>query len=78
MGKKDDLNDFECDMIVCGRQAGLSISETARTTVSRVYRVLGLGTETRYQYGTGTYVTGMYRTESERRFRCLISVPTIG
>ncbi len=21
---------------------------------------LGLGTETRYQYGTGTYVTGMY------------------
>ncbi len=31
---------------------------------------IGLGTETRYQYGTGTYVTGMYRTESERRFRC--------
>ncbi len=21
---------------------------------------IGLGTETRYQYGTGTYVTGMY------------------
>ncbi len=38
---------------------------------------LGLCTETRYQYGTGTYVTGMYRIESERRFRCLISVPCL-
>ncbi len=26
---------------------------------------VGLGTETRYQYGTGTYVTGMYRNERE-------------
>ncbi len=24
------------------------------------YVYIGLGTETRYQYGTGTYVTGMY------------------
>ncbi len=31
---------------------------------------IGLGTETQYQHGTGTYGTGMYRTESERRFRC--------
>uniref|UniRef100_A0A672M7C3 Transmembrane protein 170A n=1 Tax=Sinocyclocheilus grahami TaxID=75366 RepID=A0A672M7C3_SINGR len=25
-----------------------------------VWCLVGLGTETRYQYGTGTYVTGMY------------------
>ncbi len=43
MGKKGDLSDFECGMVV-GRWAGLSISETADllgfslTTISRVYR----------------------------------------
>ncbi len=31
---------------------------------------VGLGTETRYQHFTSTYGTGMYHTESERRFRC--------
>lgn len=29
MGKKGDLSDFEHGMVVGGRQAGLSISETA-------------------------------------------------
>ncbi len=44
MGKKGDLSDFECGMVVGARRAGLSISETAdllgfsRTIVSRVYR----------------------------------------
>ena len=44
MGKKGDLSDFECGMVVGARWAGLSISETAdllgfsRTTISRVYR----------------------------------------
>ncbi len=44
MGKKGDLSDFECGMVVGTRRAGLSISETAdllgfsRTTISRVYR----------------------------------------
>ena len=38
-GKKCDLSDFDCGMIVCARQGGLNISETAdlgfsRTTVS--------------------------------------------
>ncbi|KAI2643113.1 E3 SUMO-protein ligase ZBED1 [Labeo rohita] len=28
-----------------------------------------LGTENRCQYGTGTYITGMHRTETEREFR---------
>ncbi len=44
MGKKGDLSDFECGLVVSARQVGLSISETAdllgisRTTISRVYR----------------------------------------
>ncbi len=44
MGKKGDLRDFECGLVVCARRAGLSISITAdllgfsRTTISRVYR----------------------------------------
>ncbi len=44
MGKKGDLSDFECRMVVGARRAGLSISETAdllvfsRTTISRVFR----------------------------------------
>ncbi len=44
MGKKGDLSDFKCGMVVGARRAGLSISETAdllgfsRTTISRVYR----------------------------------------
>ncbi len=44
MGKKGDLSDFECGMVVCARQAGLDILKTAdllgfsRTTISRVYR----------------------------------------
>ncbi len=44
MGKKGDLSDFECGMVVGARWAGLSISKTAdllgfsRTTISRVYR----------------------------------------
>ncbi len=44
MGKKGDLSDFECEMVVGARQASLSISKTAdllgfsRTTISRVYR----------------------------------------
>ncbi len=43
MGKKGDLSDFECGMVVGARRAGLSISKTAdilgfsRTTISRVY-----------------------------------------
>ncbi len=42
MGKKGDLSDFECGMVVGARRA--SISQTAdllgfsRTTISRVYR----------------------------------------
>ncbi|KAL0152615.1 hypothetical protein M9458_052338, partial [Cirrhinus mrigala] len=46
---------------------------TRQITFLREYIQKGLGTETRCQYGTGTHVTGMYRTESEREFRCLIS-----
>ncbi len=44
MGKKGDLSDFECGMVVGARRAALSISKTAdllgfpRTTTSRVYR----------------------------------------
>ncbi len=44
MGKKGDLSDFECGMVVGARRAGLSISKTAdllgfsRTTISWVYR----------------------------------------
>ncbi len=44
MGKKGDLSDFECEMVVGARRAGLCISKTAdllvfsRTTISRVYR----------------------------------------
>ncbi len=44
MGKKGDLSDFECGMVVGARRAGLSISETAdllgfsRTTISGVSR----------------------------------------
>ncbi len=44
MGKKGDLSDFECGMVVGARRAGLSISKTAdllgfsRTTISSVYR----------------------------------------
>ncbi len=44
MGKKGDLSDFEHEMVVGARWAGLSISKTAdllgfsRTTISRVYR----------------------------------------
>ncbi len=44
MGKKRDLSDFECVMVVGVRQAGRSISKTADllgfscTTISRVYR----------------------------------------
>uniref|UniRef100_A0A9J7YYL4 Transposase Tc1-like domain-containing protein n=1 Tax=Cyprinus carpio carpio TaxID=630221 RepID=A0A9J7YYL4_CYPCA len=44
MGKKGDLSDFECGMVVGTGRAGLSISKTAdllgfsRTTISRVYR----------------------------------------
>ncbi len=44
MGKKGDLSDCECGMVVGARQAGLSISETAdllgfsHATSSRVYR----------------------------------------
>ncbi len=42
MGKKGDLRDFEREMVVGGRRAGLGISETAdllgfsHTTISRV------------------------------------------
>ncbi len=44
MGKKGDLSDFECGMVVDARWAGLSISKNAyllgfsHTTISRVYR----------------------------------------
>ncbi len=44
MGKRGDLSDFECSMVVGARRAGLSISETADllgfscATISRVYR----------------------------------------
>uniref|UniRef100_A0A8C1LXF1 Transposable element Tc1 transposase n=1 Tax=Cyprinus carpio TaxID=7962 RepID=A0A8C1LXF1_CYPCA len=44
MGKKGDLSNFECGMVVGARRAGLSISQSAqllgfsRTTISRVYK----------------------------------------
>ncbi len=44
MGKKVDLSDFECGMVVGARRTDLIISKTAdllglsRTTISRVYR----------------------------------------
>ncbi len=44
MGKKGDLSDFKCGMVVGARRAGLSISKTADllfyscTNISRVYR----------------------------------------
>ncbi len=43
MGMKVDLSDFECEVVVGARRAGLSFSKTAhllefsRTTISRVY-----------------------------------------
>ncbi len=40
-------------LLVCFKEGKLKITH-------KHYRKLGLGTETRYQYGTGTYVTGMY------------------
>ncbi len=46
MGKKGDLSDFECRMVVGARRADLSILKTAdllgfsHTTISRVYREL--------------------------------------
>jgi len=44
MGKKGDLSNFECGMVVDARQASLSISQSAqllgfsRTTISKVYK----------------------------------------
>ncbi len=44
MGKKEDLSEFECGMVVGLRRTGLSISKNAdllgfsHTTISRVYR----------------------------------------
>jgi len=44
MGKKGDLSNFECDMVVGARQAGLSISQSAQllgfsnTTISSIYK----------------------------------------
>lgn len=44
MGKKGDLSDPECVVVVAVRQAGLSVSETvdlwgfSQTTISSVYR----------------------------------------
>ncbi len=44
MGKKEDLSDLECGIVVGGRWAGLSITKTSdllrfsSTTISRVYR----------------------------------------
>ncbi len=44
MGKKGDLSDFEGEMVVGARRAGMSVLKTAdllgfsRTTISRVYR----------------------------------------
>ncbi len=44
MGKKGDLSELECGMVVGARRAGLSISQNADllgfscTTISRVYR----------------------------------------
>jgi len=44
MGKKSDLSNFECGMVVGARQAGLSISQSAqllgfsRATISSVYK----------------------------------------
>ncbi len=45
MGKKGDLSDFECGMVVGARRADLSISKTAdllpfSQTISKVYREL--------------------------------------
>ncbi len=37
MGKKGDLSDFECGMVVCARRAGLSISKTRRTLKQMSY-----------------------------------------
>ncbi len=37
MGKKGDLNDFECGMVVCARRAVLSISKTRRTLKQMSY-----------------------------------------
>jgi len=44
MGKKGDLINFDCGMVVGARWVGLSISQSAqllgflRTTISRVYK----------------------------------------
>lgn len=44
MGKKVDLGDFECVMLVGARQAGINISQTvdllgiSYTIISKVYR----------------------------------------
>ncbi len=54
-------------------EAGVKASRATTQTCQEIWlqlsseaSYLGLGTETRYQYGTGTYVTVMYRIESER------------
>jgi len=44
MGKKGDLSNFECGMVIGARRAGLSNSQSAQllgfshTTISRVYK----------------------------------------
>ncbi len=66
-GKKGDLNDFECRMLVGARRAYLSISKTAdllgfsHTTISRVYREL----------------SEKYKISSERQLcgrKCLVDI----
>ncbi len=52
------------------KHLSLAHPDLFRELTLEIDRLVGLGTETRYKHGTGTYGTGMYRTESERRFRC--------
>jgi len=63
--------------VECSLRVGtelLSEAEFRSQSISGSCSRVGMATETRYHYGTGSRTTGTYGTESKRIFRFLISV----